>query len=111
MVIIKAENIREIHGDVERFRDFHGYVQYLAIKDIFQDLNVGIIDAWDTTIARGTNNVHLPQSVVINQVSILLNSICQMTPLKSIHLIKNIYKVFAIMPVPVFGSELTISMR
>lgn len=57
------------------------------------------------------NNVHLPQSVVINQVSILLNSICQMTPLKSIHLIKNIYKVFAIVPVPVFGSELPISMR
>ncbi|XP_032283865.1 NXPE family member 4 [Phoca vitulina] len=76
MVIIKTENIREMHGDVERFSDFHGYVQYLAIKDIFQDLNVGIIDAWDITIAYGTNNVHPPQSVVRNQVSILLNYIC-----------------------------------
>lgn len=63
------------------------------------------------THTKKKNNVHLPQSVVINQVSILLNSICQMTPLKSIHLIKNIYKVFAIVPVPVFGSELPISMR
>ncbi|XP_021552297.1 LOW QUALITY PROTEIN: NXPE family member 4-like [Neomonachus schauinslandi] len=67
MVIIKTENIREMHGDVERFSDFHGYVQYLAIKDIFQDPNVGIIDAWDITIAYGTNNVHPPQSVVRNQ--------------------------------------------
>ncbi|XP_027961533.1 NXPE family member 4 [Eumetopias jubatus] len=76
MVIIKAENIREMHGDVERFSDFHGYVQYLAIKDIFQDLSVGIIDAWDITIAYGTNNVHPPHSVVRNQVSILLKYIC-----------------------------------
>ncbi|XP_059960356.1 NXPE family member 4-like [Mesoplodon densirostris] len=76
VVIIKAENIREMHSDVERFSDFHGYIQYLAIKDIFQDLNVGIIDAWDITIAYGTNNVHPPQSVVRNQINILLNFIC-----------------------------------
>ncbi|TEA40624.1 hypothetical protein DBR06_SOUSAS24910022, partial [Sousa chinensis] len=76
VVIIKAENIREMHTDVERFSDFHGYIQYLAIKDIFQDLNVSIIDAWDITIAYGTNNVHPPQSVVRNQINILLNFIC-----------------------------------
>ncbi|KAL2807297.1 NXPE family member 4 isoform 2 [Daubentonia madagascariensis] len=76
MVIIKAENIREMHNDVERFSDFHGYIQYLAINDIFQDLNVGIIDAWDITIAYGTNNVHPPEYVVRNQVNILLNYIC-----------------------------------
>lgn len=63
-------------ADVERFSDFHGYIQYLALKDIFQDLNVGIIDAWDITIAYGTNNVHPPQSVVRNQINILLNFIC-----------------------------------
>ncbi|XP_022273994.1 NXPE family member 4 isoform X2 [Canis lupus baileyi] len=76
MVIIKAENIREMHGDVERFSDFHGYVQYLALKEIFQDLNVGLIDAWDITIAYGTKSVHPPQSVVRNEVNILLNYIC-----------------------------------
>nr|XP_012603474.1 NXPE family member 4 isoform X1 [Microcebus murinus] len=76
MVIIKAENIREMHNDVERFSDFHGYIQYLAIKDIFQDLNVGLIDAWDITIAYGTNNVHPPEHVVRNQVNIFLNYIC-----------------------------------
>uniref|UniRef100_H0X929 Neurexophilin and PC-esterase domain family member 4 n=3 Tax=Otolemur garnettii TaxID=30611 RepID=H0X929_OTOGA len=76
MVIIKLENIREMDSDVERFGDFHGYIQYLTIKDIFQDLNVGIIDAWDITIAYGTNNVHPPEYVVRNQVNILLNYIC-----------------------------------
>lgn len=76
MVIIKAENIRDMDADMERFSDFHGYIQYLVIKDIFQDLNVGIIDAWDMTIAYGTNNVHPPQSVVRNQINILLNYIC-----------------------------------
>lgn len=76
VVIIKAENIREMHTDVERFSDFHGYIQYLSIKDIFQDLNVSIIDAWDITIAYGTNNVHPSQSVVRNQINILLNFIC-----------------------------------
>nr|XP_044608940.1 NXPE family member 4 isoform X4 [Equus asinus] len=76
MVIIKAENIRDMDADMERFSDFHGYIQYLVIKDIFQDLNVGIIDAWDMTNAYGTNNVHPPQSVVRNQINILLNYIC-----------------------------------
>ncbi|XP_008259333.2 NXPE family member 4 [Oryctolagus cuniculus] len=76
LVVIKAENIREMNNDVERFSDFHGYIQYLIIKDIFQDLNVGLIDAWDITIAYGTHDVHPPQNVVGNQINILLNYIC-----------------------------------
>ncbi|XP_049712630.1 NXPE family member 4-like isoform X4 [Elephas maximus indicus] len=75
-VIIKAENTREMYSDAERFSDFHGYIHYLAMKDIFQDINMGIIDAWDMTIAYGTNDVHPPQSVVRNQINILLNYIC-----------------------------------
>ncbi|KAM9220529.1 LOW QUALITY PROTEIN: NXPE family member 4-like [Dugong dugon] len=76
MVIIKAENTREMYSDPERFSDFHGYIQYLAMKDIFQDINIGVIDAWDMTIAYGTHEVHPPQSVVRNQINILLNYIC-----------------------------------
>uniref|UniRef100_A0A8C0XC86 NXPE C-terminal domain-containing protein n=1 Tax=Castor canadensis TaxID=51338 RepID=A0A8C0XC86_CASCN len=76
MVIIKTENIREMYNDAERFSDFHGYIQYLIIKDIFQDLQVGVIDAWDITIAYGTNDVHPPQHVVGNQINVFLNYIC-----------------------------------
>ncbi|KAM4848962.1 NXPE family member 4-like isoform 1-T1 [Urocitellus parryii] len=75
-VIIKRENIREMHSDAERLSDFHGYIQNLVMMDIFQDLNVSIIDAWDITIAYGTNNVHPPQYVVGNQINIFLNYIC-----------------------------------
>ncbi|XP_003794813.1 NXPE family member 1 [Otolemur garnettii] len=75
-VIIKTENIREMHIDTERFGDFHGYIQYLAMKDIFEDLNVGIIDAWDMTIAYGTSNVHPPDRVIGSQINMFLNYIC-----------------------------------
>ncbi|XP_076964795.1 NXPE family member 4-like isoform X1 [Callospermophilus lateralis] len=75
-VIIKRENIREMHNDAERLSDFHGYIQNLVMMDIFQDLNVSIIDAWDITIAYGTNDVHPPQYVVGNQINIFLNYIC-----------------------------------
>ncbi|XP_058519872.1 NXPE family member 1-like isoform X3 [Ochotona princeps] len=75
-VIIKTENTREMHIDTERFADFHGYIQYLTMKDIFKDLNVGLIDAWDMTIAYGNNNVHPPEHVVGNQINMFLNYIC-----------------------------------
>lgn len=76
LVVLKTENIRDLNSDVERFSDFHGYTQYLALKDIFQDLNVGVIDAWDMTIAYGINNVHPPEDVVRSQINIFLNYIC-----------------------------------
>nr|XP_048272784.1 NXPE family member 4 isoform X2 [Myodes glareolus] len=76
MVVLKTENTREMTSDVERFSDFHGYTQYLALKDIFQGLNVGVIDAWDMTIAYGTNDVHPPQHVVGSQINIFLDYIC-----------------------------------
>ncbi|XP_061448475.1 NXPE family member 4-like [Rhineura floridana] len=75
-VIIKAENIREMDNDQERFSDFHGYAQYVAAKDIFRDLNVGLIDAWDMTVAYGTNNVHPPDHVVGNQINMFFTYIC-----------------------------------
>ncbi|XP_058145053.1 NXPE family member 1-like [Dasypus novemcinctus] len=75
-VVIKTENIREMNIDTERFGDFHGYLQYLTMNDIFQDLNVGVIDAWDMTIAYGTNNVHPPDHVVGQQINMFLNYLC-----------------------------------
>uniref|UniRef100_A0A670KKR7 NXPE C-terminal domain-containing protein n=1 Tax=Podarcis muralis TaxID=64176 RepID=A0A670KKR7_PODMU len=75
-VIIKAENTREMSIDQERFGDFHGYAQYLALKDIFRDLKVGFIDAWDMTVAYGTNLVHPPDHVVGSQIDMFLSYIC-----------------------------------
>ncbi|XP_069808098.1 NXPE family member 4-like [Dendropsophus ebraccatus] len=75
-VIIKAENTREIHEDNERFSDFHGYIQYLIVKEVFKDLPVATIDAWDMTIAFDSYNVHPPEPVVRNEIYMLLSYIC-----------------------------------
>uniref|UniRef100_A0A8C5QN77 NXPE C-terminal domain-containing protein n=1 Tax=Leptobrachium leishanense TaxID=445787 RepID=A0A8C5QN77_9ANUR len=75
-VIIKSENTREINTDVERFSDFHGYIQYMLVKDIFKGLNVGVIDAWDMTIASGSYNVHPSNIVIENEINMLLAYIC-----------------------------------
>ncbi|XP_018428511.1 PREDICTED: NXPE family member 1-like [Nanorana parkeri] len=77
-VIIKSENTREINTDVERFSDFHGYIQYLLVKDIFNGLNVGVIDAWDMSTAFGSRNVHPPEPVVKSQVNLFLSYFHQM---------------------------------
>ncbi|XP_040186820.1 NXPE family member 1-like [Rana temporaria] len=75
-VIIKSENIREINLDVERFSDFHGYIQYLLVKDIFNGLNVGMIDVWDMTVAFKSFNVHPPEIVLKNQINMFLSYLC-----------------------------------
>lgn len=75
-VIVKAENIREMGGDAERFGNFHGYMQYLAMQIVFQGLEVGVIDAWDMTVAYNTNVVHPPDDVVWNQIKMFLTYLC-----------------------------------
>ncbi|KAG8566450.1 hypothetical protein GDO81_013256 [Engystomops pustulosus] len=75
-VIIKSENTRELNPDVERFSDFHGYIQYLLVKEIFRGLNVGVIDAWDMTTAYGSYHVHPPEIVIKNQINLFLSLIC-----------------------------------
>nr|DBA22279.1 TPA: hypothetical protein GDO54_013318 [Pyxicephalus adspersus] len=75
-VIIKTENTREINLDVERFSDFHGYTQYLLMKEVFLGLNVGVIDAWDMTTAFGSYNAHPSETIIQNQINMLLSFIC-----------------------------------
>ncbi|EGV93272.1 Protein FAM55A, partial [Cricetulus griseus] len=75
-VIIKTENIREVNENAEIFSDFHGSIQNLILRDIFRDLNVGIIDAWDMTIAYQSEDVHPSNSVIESQVAMFLNYIC-----------------------------------
>ncbi|KAM4652094.1 NXPE family member 1-like [Discoglossus pictus] len=76
-VIIKSENTREINPDAERFSDFHGYIQYLLVKDIFKGLNVGMIDAWDMTTAFGSLDTHPVIDIIKNQINMFLAYICE----------------------------------
>ncbi|OWK18238.1 hypothetical protein Celaphus_00008935, partial [Cervus elaphus hippelaphus] len=75
-VILKTENTRRMFDNAEMFSDFHGYIQNLIMRDIFMDLNVGVIDAWDMTVADSTDNIHPPDYVVENQINMFLNYIC-----------------------------------
>ncbi|KAM4651333.1 NXPE family member 2-like [Discoglossus pictus] len=68
-VIIKEENARDMDNDTERFSDFHGYVQYLALRHIFNGLNIGFVDALDMTIAYSCNVIHPPVEVLENIIS------------------------------------------
>ncbi|XP_021489011.2 NXPE family member 2-like isoform X2 [Meriones unguiculatus] len=75
-VIIKTENIREFNENAESFSDFHGSIQNHILRDILGDLSVGIIDAWDMTIAYRSEAVHPSSSVIESQVGMFLNYIC-----------------------------------
>lgn len=75
-IIIKSENTREISANPERFSDFHGYVQYLLMKNIFSGINVQFIDAWDMTIAFGSYIPHPSETIIRNQINLFLSYIC-----------------------------------
>ncbi|KAH0623360.1 hypothetical protein JD844_031611 [Phrynosoma platyrhinos] len=75
-VVIKGENIREMEVDQERFGDIQGYPQSVALKEVFRDLNVAFIDAWDITVAYNTMKVHPPDHVVWEEVNMFLSYIC-----------------------------------
>ncbi|KAM4033293.1 NXPE family member 4-like [Anomaloglossus baeobatrachus] len=75
-VIIKNENTRNDGLDSERFSDFHAYINNLILKDIFRNLPVAVVDAWDMTVAHNTHDVHPPELVVKSQIDLFLTYIC-----------------------------------
>ncbi|XP_044160508.1 NXPE family member 4-like [Bufo gargarizans] len=75
-VIIKTENTREIYASVERQGDFHGYTQYLVLKEVFQGINVGFVDAWDMTVASATMTVHPPGYTFASIMSLAFTFAC-----------------------------------
>ncbi|XP_069607629.1 NXPE family member 4-like isoform X1 [Ranitomeya imitator] len=75
-VIIKTENTRNDDLSSERFSDFHGYIHNLILKDVFRNLPVAVVDAWDMTVAHNTHDVHPPEYVVKSQIDLLLTYIC-----------------------------------
>ncbi|XP_053547160.1 LOW QUALITY PROTEIN: NXPE family member 4-like [Bombina bombina] len=75
-VIIKTENIREITNMVERLGDFHGYCQYLVLREVFKGLDVGFVDAWDMSVSSGIENVHPPGKLLENIMSLSFTFAC-----------------------------------
>ncbi|XP_063790881.1 NXPE family member 1-like isoform X2 [Pseudophryne corroboree] len=75
-VIIKTENTREINSPPERIGDFHGYSQYLVLREVFQGINVGFVDAWDMTVASATATVHPPGATFASIMSLTFTFAC-----------------------------------
>ncbi|KAM4024976.1 NXPE family member 4-like isoform 2-T3 [Anomaloglossus baeobatrachus] len=75
-VIVKTENTRELFASVESRGDFHGYTQYLVLKEVFQGINVGFVDAWDMTVASATSSVHPPGYTFANILSLSFTFAC-----------------------------------
>ncbi|XP_075035268.1 NXPE family member 4-like [Mixophyes fleayi] len=75
-VIIKSENTRETLCPVERQSDFYGYTQYLVLREVFQGLNVGFVDAWDMTVASATATVHPPGATFASIMSLTFTFAC-----------------------------------
>ncbi|XP_056375346.1 NXPE family member 1-like isoform X3 [Hyla sarda] len=66
-VIIKTENTRQFATLPERVGDFHGYTQYLVLREVFVGMNVGFVDAWDMTVASCIESVH-PFGYTLNNI-------------------------------------------
>nr|XP_033775113.1 NXPE family member 2-like [Geotrypetes seraphini] len=75
-VIIKTENARDINTHVERLGEFHGYTQYLVMKEVFHGLNVGFIDVWDMSNGFATENVHPQLHLLQNIMSLAFTYAC-----------------------------------
>ncbi|XP_018409724.1 PREDICTED: NXPE family member 2-like [Nanorana parkeri] len=75
-VIIKTENTSAMKKNIETMSDFHASVHYSIMEIIFSDLNVGFVNGWDMTNAFDSNDVHPPETVVRNEVQMLMTYIC-----------------------------------
>ncbi|XP_073414807.1 NXPE family member 2-like [Dendrobates tinctorius] len=75
-VIIKTENTREGIAPQERIGDFHGYTQYLVLREVFKGTSVGFVDAWDMTVAASTESVHPPGFTFESIMSLTFSFAC-----------------------------------
>ncbi|KAG8434652.1 hypothetical protein GDO86_012855 [Hymenochirus boettgeri] len=76
IVVVKAENTSEMSERVEMLSDFHGYLQYSIMMNIFQGLNIALVDAWDMTNAIACEKTHPDEDVIANEVDFLLSYLC-----------------------------------
>ncbi|XP_066566590.1 NXPE family member 1-like [Amia ocellicauda] len=75
-VFIKLENTRELTSVMVCFSDWHGHLQNLAQREVFGDLRVGIVDAWDMAVAANTFVIHPSSAIIAHQVDVLLSHLC-----------------------------------
>ncbi|KAG8434653.1 hypothetical protein GDO86_012856 [Hymenochirus boettgeri] len=75
-VVVKAENTSDLLDRLEILNNFHGYLQYSLMMEIFQGLNIAVVDAWDMSIAYASQKTHPPEEVIANEIDLLLTYMC-----------------------------------
>ncbi|KAJ8334738.1 hypothetical protein SKAU_G00403770 [Synaphobranchus kaupii] len=76
-VVIKLENNREVLVPMSMiYSDWYGYMQNLAQRKVFEDMEVALVDAWDMTVAANTFAVHPNEVVVSNELAVALSFFC-----------------------------------
>ncbi|KAK1150552.1 NXPE family member 1-like [Acipenser oxyrinchus oxyrinchus] len=75
-VFIKSENTRELNSEIIWASDWHGHLQNLALREVFQGVKVGFIDAWDFNVAANSFDLHPNRNIVHNQIALFLSYLC-----------------------------------
>ena len=79
LVIIKLENTRELNSVMTHLSDWFGYVQNRVQREVFRDLKVVLVDAWDMTTAANTFATHPNDIVVFNEIALALSYLCKIS--------------------------------
>ncbi|KAJ8334720.1 hypothetical protein SKAU_G00403590 [Synaphobranchus kaupii] len=75
-VVIKLENNREVKTPLMIYSDWYGYMQNLAQRKVFEDMEVALVDAWDMTVAANNFALHPNEVVVSNELAVALSFFC-----------------------------------
>ncbi|XP_078507375.1 NXPE family member 1-like [Lissotriton helveticus] len=75
-IVLKTENTSKEPAYFEPMNDFNGYIQHQILNLLLRDLDIGIVDAWDMTVAAAINDMHPPPMVIQNEINYFLTYIC-----------------------------------
>ncbi|KAJ8359640.1 hypothetical protein SKAU_G00161650 [Synaphobranchus kaupii] len=78
-VVIKLENNRELDSTMMIYSDWYGYMQNLAQRKVFEGMKVGLVDAWDMTVAANSFAIHPNEVIVSNELAVALSFISHYT--------------------------------
>lgn len=76
IVILKNVNTRDVNSFVMANSDWLSFEFNKAINEVFQGMNVVLIDAWDITVAFDSFKIHPLTSVIKSEVDLFLSYVC-----------------------------------
>ncbi|XP_043937035.1 NXPE family member 4-like [Protopterus annectens] len=75
-VVLKTTNNRHPDENVGFYSDWLAYEINRAFMAVFSGMNVGLVDAWDITVAYNSWILHPEELVVRNEIDLFLSFVC-----------------------------------